>query len=287
MFNISNQVGIYEKALPNGDWSEKFKIAKQFNFDFIELSIDESPERLARLDWSDQEINNLNKLQSEYQIKIRSICFSGHRKYPLGSHNETIRTTALALLKKCIVLAIKLGVRVIQLAGYDVYYEIKDYETRTWFLTNLKAGLKLANRYGVMLAIETMDDPFISSITKYLAIKKECPSPWLSVYPDVGNLSAWVGAEVTKEIASGIDEIVGFHLKDTIAVSSHYPGKFKRVPFGSGCVDFVKILQYLRTVDYQGSFMIEAWFEDDNNPVQELQTAVNFINKQFRKAGWG
>ncbi|AHI58277.1 hypothetical protein P344_04775 [Spiroplasma mirum ATCC 29335] len=99
MFNISNQVEIYEKALPKGNWSEKFKIAKQFNFDFIELSINESPERLADLDWGDQEINNLNKLQSEYQIKIRSICFSGHRKYPLGSYNETIRTTALALLK--------------------------------------------------------------------------------------------------------------------------------------------------------------------------------------------
>nr|WP_236681434.1 TIM barrel protein [Spiroplasma mirum] len=136
------------------------------------------------------------------------------------------------------------------MAGYDVYYEIKDNETRKWFFTNLKAGLKLANCYGVMIAIETMDDTFISSITKYLTIKKECPSPWLSVYPDVGNLTDWVGEEVTKEIAIGINEIVGFHLKDTIVVSSHHPDKFKKVPFGTGCVYFVKILQYLRTVNY-------------------------------------
>ncbi|AHI58275.1 hypothetical protein P344_04765 [Spiroplasma mirum ATCC 29335] len=33
--------------------------------------------------------------------------------------------------------------------------------------------------------------------------------------------------------------------------------------------------------------MIKAWYEDNNEPVQELQTAVSFINKQFRKAGWG
>ena len=47
-------IGIYEKALPqNISWAERFALVKKLGFDFMELSIDESDERLARLDWSE------------------------------------------------------------------------------------------------------------------------------------------------------------------------------------------------------------------------------------------
>ena len=39
--------------------------------------------------------------------------------------------------------------------------------------------------------IEIMDDPFINSIEKILGCKKEIDSPYLFVYPDIGNVSAW------------------------------------------------------------------------------------------------
>jgi L-ribulose-5-phosphate 3-epimerase UlaE len=45
-------IGIYEKALPfNVDWPERLAKAKEVGFDFVEISIDESDERLSRLDW--------------------------------------------------------------------------------------------------------------------------------------------------------------------------------------------------------------------------------------------
>ena len=56
MYDIKKRpLGIYEKALPNDfTWLEKMQAAKQAGFDYIEISIDESDERLARLDWSDE-----------------------------------------------------------------------------------------------------------------------------------------------------------------------------------------------------------------------------------------
>lgn len=46
-------LGIYEKALPrNTSWVEKLALAKSCGFDFVEMSVDENDERLARLDWS-------------------------------------------------------------------------------------------------------------------------------------------------------------------------------------------------------------------------------------------
>ena len=52
---LSKQVplGIYEKALPAGEcWLARLQLAKQLGFDFVEMSVDETDERLSRLDWS-------------------------------------------------------------------------------------------------------------------------------------------------------------------------------------------------------------------------------------------
>ena len=47
------RLGIYEKALPAAlDWPKRFEMAAGLEFDFIEISVDESPERQARLRWN-------------------------------------------------------------------------------------------------------------------------------------------------------------------------------------------------------------------------------------------
>ena len=46
-------VGLYEKALPDElSWEERLEAAGRAGYDFVEISIDESDERLARLDWT-------------------------------------------------------------------------------------------------------------------------------------------------------------------------------------------------------------------------------------------
>ena len=77
--------GIYEKALPKGiSWQERLELAASLGFDFVEMSIDETDERLARLQWTDQEIEAVNQAQRSTGVRIYSICLSGHRRYPFG-----------------------------------------------------------------------------------------------------------------------------------------------------------------------------------------------------------
>ena len=48
---LSKQIplGIYEKALPAGEcWLERLQLAKTLGFDFVEMSVDETDERLSR-----------------------------------------------------------------------------------------------------------------------------------------------------------------------------------------------------------------------------------------------
>ncbi|MFA0707548.1 TIM barrel protein, partial [Vibrio sp. 10N.222.48.A3] len=124
MFDSKNKfrLGIYEKAMPTTlTWVERLVHAKEAGFDFVEISVDETDERRARLDWSDEEIYELRRLCEKHQMPFQSMCLSAHRKFPFGSMDDGIRTESLIIMEKAISLAYKLGIRCIQMAGYDVY----------------------------------------------------------------------------------------------------------------------------------------------------------------------
>lgn len=67
-------LGIYEKALPKDiDWVERIELVKECKYDFIEISIDETDDRLSRLDWSDEKINRIHKALVDNDIRIPSM----------------------------------------------------------------------------------------------------------------------------------------------------------------------------------------------------------------------
>ena len=153
-------------------WIEKLKFAKELGFDFVELSIDESDTRLARLDWSKEQRLELVKAIFETGIRIPTITFSGHRRFPMGSNDFNTEEKSMELMKKCIEFAQDIGVRNIQLAGYDVYYEEKSIDTHKRFIKNLRQACTWAEEAQVILSIETMDDPYINSIKNILPLKR-------------------------------------------------------------------------------------------------------------------
>lgn len=281
-----HKLGIYEKALPKYlTWPERLAVAKACGFDFVEISIDETDERLSRLDWSKQERLDIVRAVIDTGVTIPSMCLSGHRRFPFGSHDENVRQQAYSIMEKAIQLAVDLGIRTIQLAGYDVYYEDQDEGTIQHFAEGLAWAIEKAASHQVMLAVEIMDTEFMNSISKWKEWDKRFSSPWFTVYPDVGNLSAW-GNDVEKELNLGIDRIAAIHLKDTYAVTETYKGQFRDVPFGEGCVDFVKVFQILKALNYRGAFLIEMWTEKAEEPIMEIIKARRWIEDKMQKGGF-
>ncbi|MHB9781779.1 L-ribulose-5-phosphate 3-epimerase [Streptococcus sp. 10F2] len=285
---MARPIGIYEKATPKHfTWKERLEFAKELGFDFVEMSVDESDDRLARLEWSKEERLEIVKAIYKTGVRIPTICFSGHRRYPLGSNDPVLEAKSLETMQACIELAQDLGVRVIQLAGYDVYYEDKSPETRRRFLKNLRQACTWAEQAQVILAIEIMDDPFINSIEKYLAIEQEINSPYLFVYPDTGNVAAWHN-DFYSEFLLGHRSIAALHLKDTYPVTETSKGQFRDVPFGQGCVDWEGTFQVLKETNYQGPFLIEMWSENCET-VEETKAAIQeaqaFLYPLIEKAG--
>ena len=155
------------------------------------------------------------------------------------------------------------------------------------FVEDLAKCVSMAAKKMVMLSIETMDDPFINSLTKIAHYKTQIKSPWLQAYPDLGNLSAWPENDVPAQFEDDIDTVAAVHLKDTRAVTPTFKGQFKNVPFGEGCVDFEGLLRMLVRLQYNGSYTIEMWTGDnqDADPVSEIKDAKAYFDALFNKVG--
>ena len=113
---MERKIGIYEKALDPGPLGNMFGAGAKLGFDFFEISVDESDMRLARLDWNAQERKNILKSARDAGIRLFSMCFSGQRRFPMGSADRDIEKISVEMMKKAIELAYDLGIRVIQVA---------------------------------------------------------------------------------------------------------------------------------------------------------------------------
>lgn len=278
------KIGIYEKAINKKfTWNEKFQIAKEAGFDFIEISIDESDYRIARLDWPDDKIYKLKNLAINNKMYINSMCLSANRRFPLGSKDLETRQKGFQIIDKALQFAKKLGIRIVQLAGYDEYYNPEDEITKKYFIENMKKVCELAQYYSVQIAFESMDTPFMGSLVKILNVIKALNSPMLGIYPDIGNLTQFAKENFASEIELAKDKIVAFHFKDTI------PTKFKCIPFGQGTVDFVNAFKAIFSIDYYGPYMIEMWNENNENQtisenIDEIKQAHLFFIEKYEEA---
>ncbi|ENT8518164.1 L-ribulose-5-phosphate 3-epimerase [Raoultella ornithinolytica] len=272
-------LGIYEKALPaGGRWLDRLRLAKKLGFDFVEMSVDETDARLERLDWSRELRLELVNAIAETGVRVPSMCLSAHRRFPLGSEDDAVRAQGLEIMRKAIQLAQDVGIRVIQLAGYDVYYQEANNETRRRFRDGLKESVEMASRAQVTLAMEIMDYPLMNSISKALGYAHYLNNPWFQLYPDIGNLSAWDN-DVQMELQAGMGHIVAVHVKDT------KPGVFKNVPFGEGVVDFERCFETLKQTGYCGPYLIEMWSETTDDPAAEVAKARDWVMARMASAG--
>nr|WP_177297446.1 L-ribulose-5-phosphate 3-epimerase [uncultured Blautia sp.] len=267
-------LGLYEKAMPKElNWKEKLETAKATGYDFVEISIDETDEKLARLDWSKEERRELVDLMYQIGVPIRTMCLSGHRKYPIGSNDPKICARGMEIMEKAIQLADDLGIRIIQLAGYDVYYEESTSETVQRFEENLKKCERMAARAGIVLGFETMETEFMNTVEKAMRYVNKIDSPYLGVYPDMGNITNAAkeyGTDVLEDIRTGTGHLDAVHLKETV------PGVFREVRFGTGHVDFPSVIHETWKAGVR-RYVTEFWYTGDPEWKKDLDLAVGMM----------
>ena len=225
------RLGLYEKSMPSSlTLEQKLTEAKAAGFDYLELSIDETDAKLARLDWSQEEIAGLVQAQLEQGLPIRSICLSGHRKYPL---------------------------------------------TRRDFAKNLQLCVEMAAREGIILGFETMETSFLNTVAKAMYWVERIHSPYLQVYPDIGNLTnaaLTYESDVCQDLRMGAGHLAAVHLKETT------PGVFREVPFGAGHVDFTTLAPLARQLGVS-RFVGEFWYTGGEDWQNTLRDNCAFLRR--------
>jgi predicted hexulose-6-phosphate isomerase len=209
------------------------------------------------------------------------MCLSGHRRYPLGSASPAIRRRALDIFENAIEFAFDIGIRIIQVAGYDVYYEPRDAGSCARYADGLHQGADWASQAGIMLGLENVDSENLDSLVKGMEFVHGINSPWLHLYPDIGNLVA-MGYDPVSEIEVAVGHLVGVHIKDTIL------GQVRRIPFGGGIVPFAECFRKLNAINFCGPMVIEMWCDerpDAFDTVVQARRWIEDIQEHARPGG--
>ena len=193
----SVRFGLYEKALPASlDRPRRLAATRELGYEFMEMSIDETEARLARLDWTRDERRAFRCGVEDSGVAVPSICLSAHRRFPFGSADPGARARAREIMAKSIDLRSLSACGRCSSPATTSITSPRRRNPLARFREGLAWAADVASAAEVMLAVEIMDTPLMGSITNWLAWKRDIPTPWFQVYPDLGNLSAW-GANVS------------------------------------------------------------------------------------------
>ena len=270
------EIGLYEKAVRNSlSWKEKLICARECGYDYLEMCIDASEERIQRVYMSTSERFELLKTMNEAALPIRSMSVSALTKYALGDPDPEIRNRGVEIMEKSIELAADLGIRTVMLPGYDIYDGESSVETKRLFLENITHAAEAGERLGVLLGFETMENEFMNTVGKAMKYVSLVNSTYMKIYPDAGNITNAAVLhkhDAMEDLTLGRGNLISLHLKET------KPGIFREVPFLEGHVDFEKIIQTAWSLGVR-RFVTELWDVGQDTWKED----VCFANRSMRK----
>lgn len=266
-------LGLYEKSMPETfSVEEKLALAKKAGFDFMEISIDETDKKMSRI-FDKQIRNDIINAKNNTDFFIKTMCLSGHRKYPLGSEDPETRKMSLEIMQAAIDFSVDVGIRIIQLAGYDVYYTESNEKTAEYFLEGLYKCTEMASCAGVMMGFETMETPLMNTAAKAKKYVDAVGSPYLKIYPDIGNITNGTD-DYLGDLKCAKGDIIAAHLKETV------PGVYRDMEFGQGRVDFKGCIDELLSQGVR-IFNLEFWYDGKTEPLEYVMRNKNYVEKIF------
>ena len=269
--------GIYEKAVRPQSFEDMFRDARKAGYQSFELSIDASNGRLKRLFWGKKEAAEVWQAALREDMKILTMCLSGHKRFPLGSSDPEITSAGMKIMEKALELGGRLGIRIIQLSGFDVYdQEERTEETRKRYVDNVFRASRMAERACVMLAIEPVEGNLLA-VRDTMEVVRKIDSHCLQIYPDVANINS-LGIDPIQELPCGKGHIAAVHMRDSL------PGIYDAtIPFGSGYLDFDGVFRKLDEIGFCGPLVVEMWNTERTEYMEWIRQAREYMETHIRK----
>lgn len=266
--------GLYEKSIcTTWSWEDKFALVKDAGYDYFEIAIDGTEEKLQRLTNMD-EMRTIRAMSERYDMPLYTFAFTANRFFPLGEPNRELRTRGVELLNQACDFASYVGAKTINIAAYDVYQKPSTPETEALFIDSLQRCADYASTRGVIISLETMDSHFIDTTKKALKYVHMIDSPYVQIGADPGNITA-MGHNPITDIPVGGRHIVEVEFKDTLL------GDVRDIELGTGIVDFDGVFKMLGEIGYQGFLAFETWAHEDPANHHKIFHAIEFLKKKM------
>jgi len=224
------QFGMLPKNLSN---AEKFKLAKECGFEGIEGS------PMEDLTVAEE----MGKMARDAGVPIHSIVYGGWGA-PLSDPNPEVQEKGLSGMRMALTSAKAFGCDTVLLVPAIVTETVGYGEAYERSQKNIRKLLPMAEKLGVVIAVENVWNKFLLSPLEFARYVDEFESPWLKAYFDVGNVIIYGYAQ--DWIRTLGKRIVKIHLKD-----------FKRKGYEwtnllEGDVNFKQVRRALDEVGYDG-----------------------------------
>ena len=270
------EIGLYEKAMRNTlTWKEKLQCAKECGYDYLEISIDATEEKINRIYMDTEEKREIMEAIFDTGIPIGSMSVSALTKYALGDPDRAVRDRGMEIAEKSIQLSSALGVRTVMIPGYDIYYGESTIETKRYFLENIRKIAEIAEREGILVGFETMENNFMNTTGKAVQYVNMVDSAYLKIYPDAGNITNAAVAnrhDVCEDLSLGKGKLIALHLKET------KPDVYREVPFLTGHVEFERIINTAWKLGVR-RYVTELW--DVGQP--QWKEDICFANRSMKR----
>ena len=131
------------------------------------------------------------------------------------------------------------------------------------------------------MGFETMETPFMDTVEKSMRYVQRVNSPYLGVYPDIGNLknaAVLYGGDVVADLRMGQGRIFAAHLKETL------PGVYRDMHFNTG--GHTEYIPCIRELLRQGVRMFtgEFWYHGEENYQEIICEASAFLRSRIALA---
>jgi len=266
---LSPPINTRIQAFPVNHWEEEFQKASKIGFTSIEWIFDTlSPNPIV----DKMKIRKINKLSSEFDISINSLCADFFMVNKLFNVSEDEISSNLDTLKILIENCSELEINILEIPLVDSS-SIKNELFEKEFTTNLNKILPIAEKNNVILTLETDLPP-----VRFDSLLSDINNPYVAANYDIGN-STSLGYDPAMEFEIMGKWIKNIHIKDRIINGN-------TVVLGTGNTNFELFFSLISQIKYSDDLVIQGAREDLINsnisPEITCKKYFNFVKNNIK-----
>jgi len=263
---LTMKIGVMDSALAQ-PWPTLFKVAAQIGFEGVELGVAQNYSETGL--WRKDGRRELKRLSLASNVAIASICLHAYWHFSFASPEEPIRRRAAKIAEEAAVIASDVGAGNLLIPVTSAHGVIAEEARKRW-VQGVKSCAGIAEKYGVIYALENVGQPFAETGEQLASIVDEINSPAVKVYYDPGNA-----------VHRNLDPLVDINILGRRISQVHMKdpgGKY----LGEGRIDIPSVIETLKEVGYSGWIMLETQATED--PFKAGKKNLEFLRRLLQQA---